>query len=71
MNKGWLHVVFDVHSWRSNVVDLTEVLWKDFRKFLVKRKPPEISSLRFWELNQAIATEPKEAFISFKATKAY
>ena len=47
MRKEWLYVVYIIYYGRSNVVDLTEVLWKDFGKFEVKTMPQEILSLRF------------------------
>lgn len=58
-------------------MDLTEVVWQDFRKFAVKRKANEISSTRFWALTleqlyrekqqpNTIATKLKEVLISFK-----
>lgn len=50
MRKDWLYVVYNIYFGKENVVDLTEVLWQDFRKFIVNRKPQEISILRFWAL---------------------
>lgn len=50
MIKDCLYVVYNIFTGKSNVVNLPEVLWKDFKKFVVKRKHNEISSLRFWAL---------------------
>ena len=50
LTKDWLNVVSSIYSGRDNAVDLPEVLWQDFCKFAIKRKPNEISSPRFWAL---------------------
>ena len=47
LSKDYLNVVFSIYSEHDNVVDLPEVLWQDFCKFAIKRKPNEISSPRF------------------------
>lgn len=50
MRKDWLYVIYIIFTGKSNVVDLPEVLWQDFTKFVVKKKLNEILSLRFWAL---------------------
>lgn len=49
MSKDWLYVVYNIFFRRNNAVDLTEVLWQDFRKFAIIRNPNEISSPRFFD----------------------
>ena len=82
MSKDWLYVVYNIYSGRNNIINLTEVLWQDFWKFSIKRKPHEISSHVFWALILQklykerqepipINTEPKEVFLSFKAIERY
>ena len=44
MSKDRLYVVYSIYSGKTNVVNLAEVLWRDFQKFVVKRKPLEILS---------------------------
>ena len=68
--------------WEKNVVDHTEVLWQDFRKFAINHKPHEISSPEFWALTiqqfYKECREPilinmilEEVFLSFKTIKSY
>lgn len=82
VRKGLLYVVYSIYSRRSNIVDFTEVLWEDFRKFSIKRKLNEISSPRFQALLLQqlyrerrepihIKTDQKEVFLFFKANKTY
>ena len=72
MSKDWLYVVYNIYSGRSNIVDLTEVLWKDFRKFAIKRMSNEISSSRFYALTlQQLYKERREAIQSIPIQKRY
>lgn len=82
MSKDWLYVVYSIYSGRDNDIDLIEVLWKDFPKFALKRKPNEISSSRLWALtleqlyDEGLESIPlnsdlKEVCYSFKAIKTY
>ena len=82
LSKDWLNVVFSIYYGRNNDVDLPEVLWLDFCKFAIKRKPNEISSPIFWgltieqifkELNVpiSVSTIPPKVCVSFKLVKSY
>lgn len=51
MRNDWVYVVYNIFTEIANVVNLLEVLWKDFRKFVVKRKLNEIPCHRFWVLS--------------------
>lgn len=39
LSKDSLYVVYNIYSGKTNVVDHTEVLWQDFRKFAINHKP--------------------------------
>ena len=66
--------MYSIFLGKQNVVDLTEVLWQDFRKSAINRKPHGISSMRFWALTIQqlyrernapihVDTIPKEVFL--------
>lgn len=82
LSKAWLFVVYSFFPGRENAVDLPEVMWQDFRKIAIKRKPNEISSPRIWALTIQqlykersepipVATILKEVYVTFKTIKHY
>ena len=82
LSKYCLYVVYSIFSDKSNTADLPEVLWQDFWKFAIKRKPNDISNPRFWaltiqqlyrEMSEPILmdTIPREVFVSFKTIRHY
>ena len=51
MSKDWIYVGYNIFTRKANTVDLQEVMWQDFRKFVDKKKPKEFPIPRFWALN--------------------
>lgn len=82
MSKDWLYVGYNIFTGKASIVDQLEVLWKDFRNFVVKGKLNEIPSPRFWaldlqlicsEIHEAISlkSDIREVYSSFKNIKTY